>query len=221
MTYESRSTSPETNKYTHQEYFKLAHETLRLQNDERQQAIGISMVEKTQREIMENTGDSEQELIGKLLDAVAILAGLGSVDNLSQDARYCPPNRLSKSRVLLFEYEQDRRDDLNQAIEMFGLELNSYNQLFIDYIDNFVIYDPSINWDITPDEIIDIIYTAFDQETHLHPTPQSEPNMGCPTCISSTLKKVFKMPEGKIKQVYLQNQENKRNFWLQLNIATR
>ena len=219
MAYESRPASPDAKRYTHQEYFKLAHETLRFQNDEREEAIRMSMIEKTKLEVMENTGDSEQELIGGLLGVVAILAGMDSVDDFSQDARYCPRNRLSKSRFLLFEYEQDRRDDLNQAVEMFGLELNGYNQLFIDYIDNFVIYNPDIGWDITPDEIIDIIYTDFDQETHLHPTNRSDPNIGCPVCICSTLKKAFKMPAD-ARQAYLQNQENERNFWLQLNIAT-
>ena len=204
----------------YRETLKLNYTILKMQNDERQKAIAEDMIKRSQLEILALADDLEQDLVGNILDTIESLLGTDQNDNPSAEHTPFYISRYNKKIHRLLSEEYNRQDDINQAIEFFGLEINGYNKLFIDYIDNFALYNNEGDLeDYSSTDIIDIIYSPSDQENHFHPNRQPDLNMGCVACSSLVLKDAFNMPDIEARNAYLKHQENKRNFWLQHNIV--
>ena len=203
----------------YRESLKLNCTILKMQNDERQKAIAEDMIKRSQLEILASANDLEQDLVENILDTIESLLGTDQDDNPSEESTPYSRNHSNKKIHRLLSEEYDRQDDINQAIEFFGLEINGYNKLFIDYIDNFALYNDEDDLDYSSTDIIDIIYSPSDQENHFHPNRQPDLNMGCVACSSLVLKDAFNMPDIESRNAYLKHQENKRNFWLQHNIV--
>ena len=164
MTHEHQ---PEISKISdckaYKESLKLNYTVLKMQNDERQKAITEDMLERSRLEILELADNLEYDLVEDILDMIETLLA----------------------------HEYNRRGNINQAIEFFGLEVNGYNELFINYIDNFALYNQEDDWAYSIDDVIDIIYSPSDQENHFHPGRQADLNMGCVACTSLILQDAF------------------------------
>ena len=203
----------------YRESLKLNYTILKMQNDERQKAIAEDMIKRSQLEILALANDLEQDLVENILDTIESLLGTDQDDNPSEENTPYSRNHSNKKIRRLLSEEYDRQDDINQAVELFGLEINGYNKLFIDYIDNFALYNDEDDLDYSSANIIDLIYSPSDQENHFHPNRQPDLNMSCVACTSLVLKDAFNIPDIESRNAYLKHQENKRNFWLQHNIV--
>ena len=76
--------------------------------------------------------------------------------------------RVKANQLSALNYELLCRQNINEALEIFGRDVNRYNPRFIDYIRDYALYHPEVPLTITPHEAINLIFARDCQKDHLH-----------------------------------------------------
>ena len=74
------------------------------------------------------------------------------------------------------------RQNINEAMEIFGRDVNRYNHYFISYIRNYVLYHPETPLTITQHEVVNRIFARDCQKNCLHIKNNRGDNFRCATC---------------------------------------
>ena len=116
--------------------------------------------------------------------------------------------QVSKPQTAGLKSERARRQNLNRIIEAFGLQINRYDPAFIDYVENFGLYNPQVRLGINNNEAIDCIFTAEKQAAHCDHTSISGKTPICPACELLRFKTVMACPNASIREGRRQEMEN-------------
>ena len=199
------------------EYVALAYEILKSENDARQKSIADGMIDTTRHEISKILNRLQRMLLEELLEDVAIMAGWSLCDKYEAATPSRPGVKPTGVSSQIYQRELDRQKSINNAVETFGRNINSYNPVFTEYLDNYALYSPHYDTVTSMDEILTIVYGPNARETHLH--PKSPSDIGCPACTCQTLMQAFKLKDTAKRKSLLSHKEQKRNQWLLSNIA--
>ena len=150
------------------EYAVLAHGELKLENDDRQKRIASRMITKTRGGRRSDMNHLQKILLEEMLETVVTTAGLDLCPQHTDFALHCPRARPSRSYIRAYCEELDRRVNINDAVEIFGREINGYNPLFVEYLENYALYNSHREADISFDAILTMVYGSEARETHLH-----------------------------------------------------
>ena len=220
MTYEFSPPSPSLSQCKiDRELVALAFEELKLRNDARQKSITEQMVAKTKNQMWGNMNHLQEELLEELLEEIVWIAGLEPHCQPIEITPYC--SRISRPTEKFAQdllKEDQLQTDINDAIETFGCDINSYNPLFIEYLENYSLYNSDCDTDVSMDVVLTWIYGSDARETHLHPNGSSD--IGCPACTCQILMQAFELKDTTQRKSLLSRKEQERTQWLLDNIAT-
>ena len=200
------------------EYFTLASRSLKADNDTRQKRIDRAMIGETRDRLSKTMNLVQRILLEEMLEEIATIAGVQPDNHYKTPAARCPrarPEGVSYLRSYCEEWE--RQQDINDAIITFGRNINGYNPLFIDYLENCAVYDPDFCADDSVYTILSAVYGQNARETHLHPEGYSD--IGCQACTFQDLTLLLEFKDDEAKANCLRDKERKRNDWLLSNIA--
>ena len=148
-------------------------EMLKIDNASRQEQIKTLMLERTrqQLELQELPAPRKQLIERKLLE----------VEWWVQSRDY-DGWRVEANQASALLYEQIRRQNINEAVEIFGRDVNRYNPYFIDYIKNFALYHPEVPMAIEPRKVVDCIFSRDWLKGHLHLKNSRGEDFRCAFC---------------------------------------
>ena len=148
-------------------------EMLAIDNASRREQIRKLMLTSTRRQLESQDLPARREQLIKMK--------LAEVEWWSENSDYAGW-QVKANQLSALNYELLCRRNINEAMEIFGRDVNRYNPCFIDYIRDYALYHPEVPLVITPHEAINRIFARDCQKDHLHLKNTHGEDFRCATC---------------------------------------
>ena len=159
----------------------LSVELLAIDNLTRCQQVQTGIIEAT-RELLDNHWP-ETSTARQRVDH-----WLGEVDWLVHSRGHAGHQPVTVTEAARLDYQKLRRHDINDAIELFGRQVNPFNSVFVGYVDNYSLYHPDVDPGLGVNEALDRIFVHDLRKEHAHVRDQQGNNFRCRACDVARLK---------------------------------
>ena len=112
------------------------------------------------------------------------------------------------TQVADLKSEHVRRQNLNHIMEGFGQLINRYDPAFINYVENFSLYNPQTRLGFTDNAVIDYIFATEKQARHCDHSSISGETPICAACELLRFKTVLARPNPELREAQRQAMED-------------